>query len=203
MVNHYVCEVCLKNFKTNQHLNQHKNRKKKCTPVEKPYQQPVFGSDTPPVYRFGGDFPTRAQQWNLDTEMTQKNPFASSGQESGMPFGFPQNATPPFGVEPNTRPPLNMLSNGPDTSSKSLIDLIFSYKTALDHNKKLEIKMADYENRINLLLNENKSLRTKIKNMQELVNINMFDTETPENNSIISEKRDFKFVDFSPLSDFS
>lgn len=28
----YACDVCLKGFKTNQHLNQHKNKKKKCKP---------------------------------------------------------------------------------------------------------------------------------------------------------------------------
>jgi hypothetical protein len=30
MVANYICENCLKSFKTNQHLSQHKNRKKKC-----------------------------------------------------------------------------------------------------------------------------------------------------------------------------
>jgi hypothetical protein len=32
MTGTYICETCSKSFKTNQHLNQHKNRKNKCKP---------------------------------------------------------------------------------------------------------------------------------------------------------------------------
>lgn len=35
MVSKFTCETCLKTFKTTQHLNQHKNRKKKCQPCIK------------------------------------------------------------------------------------------------------------------------------------------------------------------------
>lgn len=144
MVSTYVCEVCMKNFKTNQHLNQHKNKKKKCVPPP------------PPIPQMHSEF------------------MGISGPPPSSTTTLPSTTSTfpiPVPASPSSITNLMDLIFAYKTSldnNKTLETRLLHYENKIsDYEMKIDYLLADNKT----LMYENQSLTRKIKTMQECVNL--------------------------------
>jgi uncharacterized protein YkvS len=143
MPSKFTCEICSKVFKTTQHLNQHKNRKKKCQPCSK--SEPLMNM-------------------NLLTTIieTSSSTSSSSGaSHSGI------CSTSNISDITSSLLTLNANTNANNSdivykANQTLIDLIIKYKLALDEIKKLEIMYNGTKNHVQKLQNEIISLKKQL-----------------------------------------
>lgn len=134
MPSKFTCEVCSKVFKTTQHLNQHKNRKKKCEPCNKP--EPVFNT-------------------NLLNTIIENSSTSSGGTTLGnsVATNLSDITSSILSLNPN---------NNTIVSIQTLIELIVKYKSALDEIKKLETSYESVKNHLQKLQIENSTLKKQI-----------------------------------------
>lgn len=133
MPSKFTCEVCSKIFKTTQHLNQHKNRKKKCQPSSKPEQ---------------------LMNMNLLTTIIETS--SSSSSSNGTTNTGIGNLT---NISDITSSLLTLNANTSNSdivykANQTLIELIIKYKIALDEIKKLENMYNGMKSNVQKLQND-------------------------------------------------
>lgn len=170
----FICDICLKNFKTTQHLNQHKNRKNKC----KPFHIGINHSSIPSQSPFG-DISALTDTVNIDLDI-MSNGNSNGNGNSNSNFTITNNMTTvaDLSMSDLTKTTYNLLGSNTNGSTvvsiQSLIDLIIKNKTLLEQLRQLD--------------NENITLKKRIEKMR------MENTLYKKHNSVV-ETLVYKFVE--------
>jgi hypothetical protein len=155
MPENFKCNVCFKAFKTNQHLTQHKNRKKKCHPHLTDMDNCSFASSittTPTFY-----YPS--------------NPYQINGQ-----YKTPNNSETSDSIFNKGESILSNFNNINDSQNiqyniqnPAMFDLFRTYKDTLDENKKLENNIIELKTQLMNTNAENILLRKKVEMVQKFI----------------------------------
>lgn len=158
----FVCPTCFKSFKTNQHLNQHKNKKKKCQPIEK---NPGF------------DFHL------LNTDGGSNNTVISDNSETHNGSELSQITSSIMTSNGNISTSLPV---------HNLIELIVKYKSALDEIKKIQTVNVGLKNHIQKLHNENILFKKQMSIVQKFISEIKSSGEKDDANIFISPLTDIE-----------
>ena len=156
MPENFKCNVCYKAFKTNQHLTQHKNRKKKChapLPDMDNYSVASSVTTTPlfnfPIQNYHCQSLAKSQTPTLDNLDENHNSIFCNKQELHF-----MECTPP------------LIQN---ISNQAVMDLFVKYKETLDENKKLENNIVDLKTQLINLNAERTLLKKKIDMVDKFI----------------------------------
>lgn len=190
----HICDVCLKTFRTTQHLNQHKNRKKKCTP----YAENTIIKDNNIIKTDAlienqskyGKINNSVIDNNLKFELSNTQNVVFKSEEMGVPdFDlslFPSEYTTQFNSHDcspteinenkNEKQKVNSsveissnCNNNQDLSITNLIDFISNHKKVLIEKNKLESTLVILKKHIDQLTQENNTLKQKISTVNRFI----------------------------------
>lgn len=140
----HICEICYKTFKTKQHLNQHKNKKRKCKPI---IQDDVYKN-------YIDDFNVNTILENL--EIVKQREMSSSNKSNNANDNFEHETTPETTTE--TTPDIN---NEYDNTNENIS---LNYSEILESNKvKLSVENLTVTNMLEFINNYQKILEEKNK----------------------------------------
>lgn len=144
MPSNFKCDICQKAFNTNQHLSQHKNRKKKCTPCV---------DDSVPV--------TKKEFEKIKTKMEPNMSILIQEDELDV-LKIPDKSTFISNLVTND------VFGNTSVNIPNLIELVMKYKSTLDEQMKYSKNMFALEEKVKFLEYENKhqkALLNKIKSL--------------------------------------
>ena len=158
MPSKFTCEICLKPFKTTQHLNQHKNRKKKCQPCNKP--EPIINL-------------------NLLNTIIETS---SSSNDSTLGHSISTNISD---ITSSILTSNTNTNNNSIVSIQTLIELIVKYKTAVEEIKQLENICNSMKINIQKLHNENMLLKKQLNIVNKFIDeFTFLDLEEKDNKEL-------------------
>jgi len=150
MPENFKCGVCFKGFKTNQHLTQHKNRKKKCCPPIHDMDNFSIASSvtTTPLFNFP------VQNYQYQTPRLNQTPTLDYQDENHCSI---------FSTKSSTKSDLtfNQINIPNNMQTTTVMDLFTKYKETLDENKKLENNILDLKTQLMNTNTENILLRRR------------------------------------------
>lgn len=159
MPSNFKCDICFKAFNTNQHLSQHKNRKKKCTPCIDHNKNIV----------------------NTEFEML-KSTAELKKEPNNITFVIQEESTDTLTTNDTTSLLSNVVvsDNFGNTSVNipNLLELVMNYKSILDEQIKYSKNIFALEQRVKYLEYENKYQNTIINKIKCLCN------DMTENNDV-------------------
>jgi hypothetical protein len=170
MVKNFVCEVCSKCFNTTQHLNQHKNKKKKCVPVCKPLMNnPLTMNNQSMSLNYvekNSNKETNEFQKNISSipgiiNFTQDNLSQTSSTEYLLNSLIGHSDNFSYNSKNSSNSTINTNSDISTSSIPGLVDIFINYKTVLDENKKLNQENLYLMRQVNKLKNENSFLKAQ------------------------------------------
>lgn len=163
MPENFKCGVCFKAFKTNQHLTQHKNRKKKCYPPI--HEPPIHDMDN---YSIASSVTTTPlfhlpmQNCRYKHQTPRQNPLGEFSDDTENSIFDKQQD---FNITSN----VNNISQIKNTSTPALMDLFIKYKETLDENKKLETNILDLKSQLMNTNAENMLLKKKMEIVHKFI----------------------------------
>jgi len=148
MPSNFKCDICQKAFNTNQHLSQHKNRKKKCT---------AFIDNNHNV---------------MKKEFEMLMPKTEPKTEQNMSIVV-QEETYDFSKTHDTTSILsNLVTNdvfgNTSVNIPNLIELVMKYKSTLDEQMKYSKNLFALEEKVKFLEHENKSQKALLNKIKSL-----------------------------------
>jgi len=143
----HICDICYKSFSTTQHLNQHKNKKKKC----KPYTENKFSFCVTPENNI-----IDCEENEENEENDKKNDIIDFEENNGKNLITPDKKT----MEKSSD---NIKDYSVENLSvTNLLEFVNTHKKILEEKNKLESTMIIIKKHMEDLMKENSSLKHKI-----------------------------------------
>lgn len=184
----YICEICLKTFKTNQHLNQHKNRKKKCKgcfenlnnfiiPITNTNTNSIVNNDAskngliPNFQCSPSSISCIPQSSNTSNILNENNNYLL---DSNMNINKKDlqnlSKTSPNYMFQDEKLEYNVTDNSPQNITvSSFIDYLIKYQKIIEETKNLESTIIQLKNEVNELTVENIDLKRKINVVENFI----------------------------------
>jgi hypothetical protein len=154
MVKNFVCEICAKSFNTTQHLNQHKNKKKKCLPASN-------------LLTMSSSKENNSNNSQNVSEKEKHNFISANNSQLSSTeillnslIGNSDNSS--YNSKSSSNSTINS-SEFSTTSIPGLVDIFLTYKNVLDENKKLAYENLYLTREINEFKTENSFLKQQIE----------------------------------------
>jgi len=194
----HICEICYKTFKTKQHLNQHKNKKTKCTH----HVDTTIGFEKNNIVINGNtEMPTPTKEFISSEPSTPTKEFISSEPSTPTINAFDNNVHPDINknniANCNDKDD-NISLNYSDTSENikndisvenlsvaNLLEFVNTHKKILSEKNKLESTLILLKKHIDDLSRENFELKNKIS----IVNSFVSDYKNTQNNYTSHKKK--------------
>jgi hypothetical protein len=196
----YICDVCLKCFKTTQHLNQHKNKKKKCGPITFNTNEVIDYSPIclTPEYSYNSDKDETMDEFDSSTISTQDKSTIStqdkstistqdkstiSTQDKSTTSTQDKSTTstqdkstistlsfPSTNISDSSESMLKKFDNIQNLSVSELLEFIQTHKKLLEKKTRLEGLVIGLRKNISALSKENRCLKRKMMFVKNFIN---------------------------------